>query len=288
MDINQKLIHLHHCRGAGWKTIKKIISIDPSLQTIFTRTHDEWKQILPLPQNKLTEFYCDLHSINIQKLLKQYENNGISAITIIDSDYPELLKQIFDPPWVLYLKGDSCLLNSKNGLGVVGARKPSQYGAEALKMLLPPLMKKNFVIISGLAAGIDEISHRIALKENGKTIGVLGGGHFHIYPKNNIPLGIEIMKKGALISEIPPSRRPEPWMFAVRNRIISGLSRGVFVVEAKIKSGSLITAQCALEQGREVFALPGNIISKESEGTNFLIKEGAKLVQTSSDIEEEF
>lgn len=139
-----------------------------------------------------------------------------------------------------------------------------------------------------MAAGIDAESHKITLREGGDTIGVLGGGLKQIYPKSNFTLAEEIMNKGLLISETPPEVKAEPWMFPLRNRIISGLSQGVFVVEAKERSGSLITAQAALEHGREVFALPGNVTSPESLGTNQLIYDGAKLVFSSRQIEEEF
>ncbi|WP_260320347.1 MULTISPECIES: DNA-processing protein DprA [Peribacillus] len=284
----EKLIHLHHCRGAGWKTIQTIMSNDPSLSSLFTTKRNEWVKLLPIPSNKLNLFLKDLHSLNTLEKLKRYEDSQIHWLTILDDDYPFLLKQIFDPPWVLYYKGDKKLLSRSDTLGVVGTRKPTSYGLEALKTILLPLVKKKYVIISGVAAGIDSRAHEITLDADGDTIGILGGGLMQIYPKSNIPLAERIMAKGVLISETPPEMRAEPWMFPLRNRIISGLSQGVFVVEAKEKSGSLITAQTALEQGREVFALPGNVTSPESIGTNQLISDGAKLVLNSKQIEEEF
>lgn len=288
MNKKEKLIHLHHCRGAGWRTIQIIMSKDPSLSSLFTTNHAEWAKMLPIPSNKLNPFLKDLHSLHTIDKLKIYEDNQIHCLTIFDDDYPFLLKQIFDPPWVLYFKGDKRLLTRKNTLGVVGTRKPTSYGLEALKTILLPLVKKKFVIISGVAAGIDAESHKITLSEGGDTIGILGGGLMQIYPKSNIPLAVEIMEKGLLLSETPPELRAEPWMFPQRNRIISGLSQGVFVVEAKERSGSLITAQAALEHGRDVFALPGNVTSPESLGTNQLISDGAKLVLSARQIEEEF
>ncbi|MGG4266368.1 DNA-processing protein DprA [Peribacillus simplex] len=288
MNKTEKLIHLHHCRGAGWKTIQIIMANDPSLSSLFTMNHKEWVKMLPIPSNKLTLFLKDLHSLNTIDKLKRYEDCQIHCLTIHDDDYPFLLKQIFDPPWVLYFKGDKKLLTRMNTLGVVGTRKPTSYGLEALKTILLPLVKKKFVIISGVASGIDAEAHKITLGEGGDTIGVLGGGLLQIYPKSNISLAVEIINKGLLLSETPPEMRAEPWMFPFRNRIISGLSQGVFVVEAKEKSGSLITAQAALEHGREVFALPGNVTSPESLGTNQLIQDGAKLVLSSRQIEEEF
>ncbi|MEK4010875.1 DNA-processing protein DprA [Peribacillus sp. FSL M8-0224] len=288
MNKKEKLIHLHHCRGAGWKTIQAIMSKDPSLSSLFTTNYVEWAKMLPIPSNKLNLFLKDLHSLHSIEKLKKYEDSQIHCLTIFDDEYPFLLKQIFDPPWVLYFKGDKKLLTRKNTLGVVGTRKPTSYGLEALKTILLPLVKKKFVIISGMAAGIDAESHKITLREGGDTIGVLGGGLKQIYPKSNFTLAEEIMNKGLLISETPPEVKAEPWMFPLRNRIISGLSQGVFVVEAKERSGSLITAQAALEHGREVFALPGNVTSPESQGTNQLIYDGAKLVFSSRQIEEEF
>lgn len=288
MNKIEKLIHLHHCRGAGWKTIQKIMSNDPSLSSLFTTNHIEWVKMLPIPSNKLNLFLKDLYSLNVIDKLKLYEDSQIHCLTIFDDDYPFLLKQIFDPPWVLYFKGDKKLLARRNTLGVVGTRKPTSYGLGALKTILLPLVKKEFVIISGVAAGIDAESHKITLEEGGDTIGVLGGGLLQIYPKSNISLAEEISDRGLLISETPPEMIAKPWMFPLRNRIISGLSQGVFVVEAKEKSGSLITAQSALEHGREVFALPGNVTSPESLGTNQLIQDGAKLVLSSKQIEEEF
>ncbi|KOR83693.1 DNA-processing protein DprA [Peribacillus frigoritolerans] len=288
MNKKEKLIHLHHCRGAGWKTIQAIMSKDPSLSSLFTTNYVEWAKMLPIPSNKLNLFLKDLHSLDSIEKLKKYEDSQIHCLTIFDDEYPFLLKQIFDPPWVLYFKGDKKLLTRKNTLGVVGTRKPTSYGLEALKTILLPLVKKKFVIISGMAAGIDAESHKITLREGGDTIGVLGGGLKQIYPKSNFTLAEEIMNKGLLISETPPEVKAEPWMFPLRNRIISGLSQGVFVVEAKERSGSLITAQAALEHGREVFALPGNVTSPESLGTNQLIYDGAKLVFSSRQIEEEF
>lgn len=288
MNKKEKLIHLHHCRGAGWKSIQTIMSKDPSLSSLFTTDYVEWAKMLPIPSNKLNLFLKDLHSLNTIDKLKDYEDSQIHCLTIFDDEYPFLLKQIFDPPWVLYYKGDKKLLTRRNTLGVVGTRKPTSYGLEALKSILLPLVKKKFVIISGVAAGIDAESHKITLREGGDTIGVLGGGLMQIYPKSNVTLAEEIVNKGLLISETPPEMKAEPWMFPLRNRIISGLSQGVFVVEAKERSGSLITAQAALEHGREVFALPGNVTSLESLGTNQLISDGAKLVLSSRQIEEEF
>ncbi len=288
MNLKEKLILLHHCRSVGWKTMQVIMKNDPQLTSLFTKSYSEWKEIVPLPATKLQLFLHDLHSIDILEKIKQYDNNQIYCLTIFEAEYPNLLKQIFDPPWVLYIKGKKELLNQMKPLAVVGARKPTTYGLEALKTILPPLVEMNFTIISGVAEGIDAAAHHITLSRGGQTIGVLGGGLLNIYPKSNLQLAMTMMKEGLLVSEIPPTRRAEPWMFPMRNRMISGLSKGLFVVEAKERSGTLITAQAAIEQGRDVFALPGNIGSTHSVGTNLLIQDGAKLVLSAADIENEY
>lgn len=204
-----------------------------------------------------------------------------------DSDYPWLLGQIYDPPQLLYCLGNKSLLGKKL-IAVVGSRKMTPYGKWASEKLTKELVEKGFVIVSGLARGVDTSAHRAALRAKGLTIAVLGSGFDHIYPGENKRLAQEIVEKGGLlISEYPPEQRVLSANFPKRNRIISGLSLGVLVIEATLKSGSLITARLSLEQGREVFAIPGPINSAQSEGTAMLIQQGAKLVFRLEDILEE-
>lgn len=288
-EFRNNLILLHHCRGIGWKSIYQILQFDPQLKTIYQNTMNDWRITLPqLPSSKISLLYQDLHSLDIHRKIKQYDKNNISMITRYEEDYPVRLKHIYNPPWVLYMKGNSSLLHQTNILAVVGPRRPSEYGRKAVQIILPSLITKGYVIVSGLAEGIDALSHNTAIQHQGETIAVLGGGLFHIYPKENTSLALNMMEQQLVLSETPPFQRAEPWMFPQRNRIISGLSDGVFIVEAKERSGSLITAHQALEQGREVFALPGNITSELSKGTNTLLQEGAKLVLSHKDIEDEF
>ncbi|WP_110929403.1 DNA-processing protein DprA [Bacillus massiliglaciei] len=287
MNKKKRLLHLHHCQGIGYKSIDRILLNDPSLQTLYTKTFQEWKELLLLPTQKIENFYRDLHSLPLANILQKYENSQIDYLTLEDPDYPCLLKEIYDPPHILYLKGKRELLTERRPIAVIGTRKPTAYGTEALKSILPTLIKKDVVIVSGMAIGVDSAAHLITLKTGGKTIAVLGGGILDIYPKQNKKLAADIAEQGLLISEMTPFTKAEPWMFPMRNRIISGLSIGVFVVEAKIKSGSLITAKLALDQNREVFALPGTIFSSESQGTNRLIQEGAKMVLAPENILEE-
>lgn len=284
-DFKRKLLLLHHCRGIGWKTIYRIMREDPLLNNLFINNLQEWHFLSPLLKpNQLSLFYQDLHSIDISQKIKQYEENQVFILTYFDELYPERLKHIYNPPWILYMKGRIDLLKEQRALAVVGMRQATTYGQEAIHRLLPPLLKEGYVIISGMAAGIDTLAHRTAVMCGGSTIAVLGGGLFHIYPKENTALALRMMKEQLVLSEYPPFMKSERWMFPMRNRLISGLSAGVLVVEAKEKSGSLITAQHALEQGKDVFAVPGKITDRPSDGTNLLIQEGAKLVLHYKDI----
>lgn len=205
-----------------------------------------------------------------------------------EKNYPEKLNTIYSSPAKLYLLGDETILN-KPSIAIIGCRQASDYGKKVAFRFAYNLAKRGIVIISGLARGIDTYAHLGAVKANGQTIAILGSGFGHIYPKENKELCREIIQKGgAILTEYEPSSKPEKMHFPARNRLISGLSNGVLVVEAKQKSGTLITVDHALEQGREVFIIPGNITSNNSYGTNDLIKQGAKLVTSIEDILEEF
>lgn len=208
---------------------------------------------------------------------------GVSLVPFQDSRYPRLLKEIHDPPLVLYARGRVELLQQFS-LGVVGTRRPTPYGLAATERIATELARTGLVITSGMARGIDSAAHKATLATGGDTMAVFGSGIDHIYPAENKKLSEEISAKGLLLSEYPMGTPGHPQNFPVRNRIISGLSVGVLVVEGAQYSGSAITAMMAMEQGREVFAVPGNITSKMSWGPNLLIKQGAKLVQSAEDV----
>lgn len=212
------------------------------------------------------------------------DKNKIKTIKLEDSTYPEKLKEIYNPPKTIYLIGNEKLLNQKS-IAIIGCRECSRYGAENAYKFGYELAKENICVISGFAKGIDTYSHKGAVSAKGKTIAVLGCGLDIIYPPENIELYKQILLQGgAIISEYPLGSKPEKYHFPERNRIISGLSRGVLVIEAKKKSGTMITVDFALEQGREVYAVPGNISSENSYGTNELIKEGAIPVTSINDM----
>jgi DNA processing protein len=211
----------------------------------------------------------------------------VTLIPIHDQRYPPRLREIFDPPVVLYARGRTDLLASY-GIAVVGTRRPTPYGIAATERLAADLSRAGLAIISGRARGIDTAAHRATLVEDGKTIAVLGCGVDVLYPADNRKLYDEIGRKGLLLSEFPMGAPAYPQNFPIRNRIISGLSLGVLIVEGAQHSGSAITAKLAMDQGREVFAVPGNITSKMSWGPNLLIKDGgAKLVQEWTDVTNE-
>jgi len=210
----------------------------------------------------------------------------IGYITYQEPSYPGPLKNIFDPPPGLFYKGNF-ILQDNPAVAIVGSRRPTYYGKNIAEKIAAELAESGITVVSGLARGIDSSAHRGTLKACGRTIAVLGNGIDVVYPRENQALQNDISLSGAVISEYPLGSPPEAWHFPVRNRIISGLSRAIVVIEASERSGALITADCALEQGREVLAVPGNINSPVSKGTNRLIKQGACLYEKVEDIFEE-
>ncbi|WP_408010978.1 DNA-processing protein DprA [Pseudalkalibacillus sp. A8] len=206
---------------------------------------------------------------------------------MFDTEYSSLLREIFDPPLVLYIKGDKALLTGRRILSVVGTRDASLNGHRSLEKILTPLIEKGWTIVSGLAFGIVIAAHRQAIASGGSTIAVLGSGFHHVYRREHTDIARNIASSHLLVSEYPPDRKPAKWQFPMRNRIISGLSRGTLIIEAREKSGSLITGDQALQQGREVFAVPGSILEPRTRGTHYLIQQGAKLTTSAEDILEE-
>ncbi|MBI2475304.1 DNA-protecting protein DprA [Candidatus Uhrbacteria bacterium] len=234
----------------------------------------------------VSRFLQERIHLNPEQELSKLNDEGVEAITLSDEKYPSLLKTLYDPPAVLFVRGKLPSEEQKH-LAVVGSRKASGYGKEATRTIVEPLARAGVVIVSGLAYGIDALAHQAALDVGGTTIAVLGSGvdTQSIYPSSNRSLASQIIAHdGAIISEYPIGTLPLKTFFPIRNRIIAGISHGTLVIEAAIKSGSLITARAALEQGRDVYAVPGPIHSPLSEGPNNLIKMGAIPVTHASDI----
>lgn len=228
--------------------------------------------------------HSDILSQEIKNIIELCSKKSIKIIPIPHEEYPEMLKYIPDPPLVLYAQGS---IPKANAMAIVGSRKASGYGVNTAFKIASELALSGLVIVSGMARGIDTAAHSGALDAGGKTVAVLGCGVDIVYPPENWGVMERIIKTGAVISEYPPGSPPSPPHFPSRNRIISGMSLGTLVVEAGFKSGSLITANCALEQGRDVFSIPGNINNYNSMGTNRLIKDGARIVLDSEDVLDE-
>jgi len=218
--------------------------------------------------------------------LEKIEKEGVKILTLDSEEYPINLKSIYDPPPILYIKG-KIEPRDRLAIAMVGSRSATSYGKAVASRLAGELVQAGFTVISGLARGIDVASHCGAINAKGRTIAVLGCGIDVIYPRENKKLFNEIIEHGAIITEFPFGTPPEKFNFPQRNRIISGLALGTVIVEAHMQSGALITANCALEQNREVFAVPGQVESRLSKGTHYLIKQGAKLTETVQDIIEE-
>lgn len=281
---------LTHVNKLGPVTLRKLINHFHTPEAVLSASYG---QLQSLGINKhVMDGIQHADAKEIQRDLAWLEHENHHLITITDSAYPELLKQISDPPYVLYVLGkpeQARELLSEPQLGVVGSRSASAQGKEIATSFAHGIANNGLVITSGLASGIDGAAHQGALQANiGSTIAVAACGLDRVYPAEHRQLAEQISQRGLLVSEFPIGTSPSPGHFPRRNRIISGLSLGVLVIEASMKSGSLITARLALEQGREVFAIPGSINNPVARGCNNLIRNGAKLVETVDDVLEEF
>ena len=285
------LLGLASCPHLGPRSIKLLEKHFSNLHDVFTAKKPELLQA-ELGPDIVNKFCAWRLNFSEQTLLSTLEKEQISFISWHDPNYPSLLKEISDPPPIIFYRGDvnNNLLNQeKQFLAVIGARQCTTYADKVIKNILPPTLIKQTVIVSGLAAGVDQLAHQQALSGGAKTVAVLGSGLSwkQCYPRSNRQLAEEIIKSGGcLLSEFPPNTPPNKINFPRRNRLISGLSHAVLVIEAAVKSGSLITARLALEQGRDVLAIPGNIFWEKSVGTNQLIQAGAKPIMTADDLAE--
>ena len=280
-------IWLSRIEGISSKILIELLNKYKSPKILWNKTKEELIEdgIKEDYAEKLIDSSC---RTNLDKYLNYMKKNNIEIISLYDTYYPDKLKVIYDSPIVLYVNGTKKILNNKS-IAIVGFRLPTAYGKNIANNMAYNLSVNNINIISGLARGIDTCSHIGCLKANGTTIAVVGCGLDRVYPEENKSLFENIIKSGgAIVSEYVIGTKPLAKNFPRRNRIISGLSNGVIVIEAKEKSGTLITADFALEQGKDVYAVPGNITSINSYGTNELIKQGAKVATSVQDILEDF
>ena len=266
----------------GPEKICKIMSLVKSPMDIVSFSYEEKAELFG--ERAAAEFEKEIEDFSASEYRNELLEKNIDLITIYDSRYPELLKEIHDPPYVLYFRGNIDLLKNGPIIGVVGSRTPSVYGREYAEYFCRELVKEGITIASGMARGIDSVAHIETLKSGGNTVAVLGCGVNICYPERNFKLYEEMGEKMLIISEQPPDTPPFIYNFPLRNRIISGISKGILVIEAREKSGTLITADAALEQNRYIYAIPGRLSDPMSRGTNMLISEGRAALALSPDI----
>ena len=287
MEDLEFLLVLHSIEGLGPARSKKLFDYFGSFEAIWKAKTAEFGQF-KFPEPLIQNLKSARSTLDPDEYSSKLRKSGIKVITIFNDNYPEDLREIHGAPMIIYYKGiiDDEVL--ERCFGVVGTRKPTGYGRVVTEKLTKDLVQAGLTIVSGLARGVDTIAHTVTVAAGGKTLAVLGGGLSQIFLPENLKLAEKIADGfGAVLTEFPPAYPHLAGNFPARNRIISGLSKGVLVTEAAEDSGSLITARLALEQGREVFAVPGPITSSMSEGTSVLLKEGAKLVSSAEDILEE-
>lgn len=274
------------CPRFGIQLYQRLIKLLPNIYELFRLPSNELAQF-GLSSNQVA-FFSNLDWRNVERQQQWLVSSGTQLISIESEGYPDLLKQIDTAPLALFVQGKlKCLQQPQ--FAFVGSRTPSHYGIElAAKFAAELATSTNALVTSGMALGIDGVAHRACLNAGGETVAVLGSGFRHIYPKRHSHLARQIIEQGALVTEFLPDMPPIHYNFPRRNRIISGLCNGTFVIEAALKSGSLVTAKYALEQGREVFTLPGNINNPLSQGPHSLLRQGAKLVERLDDLIEDF
>ncbi len=287
MDDRERLILLNLVPDIGTLRVKRLLEAFGTLRELFAASEEQFKQVEGIGPVLARRLVTGLRETKgLQEELRLVNQARCTIVTQLDAEFPELLRQIHDPPLVLYVKGHLTEAD-RTAIAMVGSRRASLYGQQVAERLAYDLALRGATVVSGLARGIDGAAHRGALKANGRTLAVLGNGLSTIYPPEHEKLAEQIAAHGAVLSEYPMQMAPLAQNFPRRNRLVSGLSLGVVIVEASNRSGALITADCALEQGREVFAVPGKVDSVTSQGTHQLLKQGAKLVTCVEDILEE-
>ncbi len=272
--------------GVGSVLFKRLTDAFASPEGVFHASSKDLERVEGIGPKVISALKKFGWKAQVDHELENLAKVGARLVSWEDQEYPSRLKQIYDPPPLIYVRGSLQTQDCK-AVAVVGSRYPTSYGRVLAERITMGLSRQGITVISGLARGVDSLAHRSALKAGGRTVGVLGCGIDVVYPPENRDLFEAVAAQGAVISEFPLGTPPESDHFPIRNRIISGISLGVVVIEATLRSGSLITARFALEQGREVFAVPGNADSARSAGANRLIREGAKLVTGAEDVLEE-
>lgn len=270
----QKLLALHYVYPLPLQKLQQLLSPVDVLSHFDQAQPSEIAQALQIPLPKAVQILQGFQRAYSMPLEEAYSSADIFPIPFNHALYPVHLFELPSPPTVLYVKGQYSLLGGKH-IAIIGSRKATSYTKTAMDLIVPPLVEHEYTVVSGLARGADTLAHEATLKYGGKTIAVLGHGFHYLYPRENQMLAEKMAQEQLLITEYPPYMKPEKWHFPMRNRIISGLSKALVVTEAALRSGTLITTECALEQGKDVFVVPGPIDAEQSKGTNKLLLEGA-------------
>lgn len=287
-DFLQRLLALHYVYPKPLNKFQLLLEDDPELIGLERIPLVLLAVRLNIPVDAAAQLKSAYSNALKTPYIPLYEKHHIIPVHFLHPSYPESLKDLIDPPVVLYAKGRTELLENRERIAVIGSRKATAYSEKAITSIIPGLVEHQMVIVSGLAIGADTMAHRAALGAGGDTIAVTGSGFLHPYPKENTELHIIIEENGLVITEYPPYMTPKRWNFPMRNRIISGISKGIIVTEARLKSGTLSTIDHGLDHGKEIFAIPGDIFSPLSEGPHKLILEGAKPVWKGAQVLEEY
>ena len=282
----ESIVRLGMTRGVGARLYRKLVGAFGSADAALRARKHDLMRVGGVGDSLAEAIIAQTKQDDVKAELELVDKVGVDIVTVDSPDYPDNLKKIYDPPLLLYVRGD--LLKEEQSIAVVGARRPTYYGKQQAEKLSGALASKGWTIVAGLARGIDSHAHDGALNAGGRTVAVLGSGLLKVYPRENQKLADQIAESGAVVSEFPMTASPDPWNFPRRNRIISGLCRGVVIVEAAATSGSLITASWAAEQNRLVFAVPGRVDSPLSAGCHALLRDGAILTESADDVFREF
>jgi DNA processing protein len=285
-DTLADALRLSMISGVGPRLRKALLESFGSASAVLAAAPSDLRRVPGIGAELTRRIAVAKNEIDVQAELELCAAENIAILTEGDDTYPRVLREIHDPPGILFMRGN-ILPQDALAIAIVGSRHATHYGLTQAERLAGSLARAGITIVSGLARGIDGAAHRGALSAGGRTIAVLGSGLLNLYPPEHVELADEVAKHGAVISESPPRSPPLAGAFPQRNRIISGLSLGVLVVEASTNSGALITARHAMEQGRDVFAVPGRVDNRMAHGSHRLIRDGAKLVETADDILEE-
>jgi DNA processing protein len=277
-------VAFHFVPYIGPARMRKLVTVFGSLEAAWSADRNRLKTVLD--ERGLTGLIEQRQRLDVDRIMTGLERDGISTLTLLDPDYPRLLREAPGPPPVLFARGKFSDLDDQ-AVAIVGTRRMTAYGREMTSRIAGDLAKAGVTIVSGLALGVDGVAHRAAIEAGGRTVAVLGGGINRIYPSEHRQLASAVSESGVLLSEYAPDTKADAPHFPARNRIISGLSLGVVVTEAPERSGALITVDFAADQGREVFAVPGNATSANSVGCNRLIRDGARIVRSAEDILED-